>query len=193
MRYHAQGAISPQMERGMASRWCGRDAVSAWELLSADEALLAFPVVLAVDGPTLDLAAWRRLVRAWLQQGRRACATQGIAALRTPPGTIFSVFLFAVRDRGMAGTSLCVPRVWLVEIGAPGRAFHATLGAVEQLAQRHGCAAFAIELALTDGPARDIARALLRVEQTRDEAPDDARAAPLSRGQLLPFQALPRR
>lgn len=177
----------------MASMWCERDATCAWDLLSAEEALVAFPLVLAVEGPRLDLAVWRRLVRAWLQDGRRASRAQGIVALRTPRGTIFSVFLFGVRARGLAGTSLCVPRAWLVEPGAPGRAPRATFAAVEQLARRHHCTAIAIELDLADGPARDIAQALLRIAQERGEAAEGAPAPPAGDGWLLPFPVPPRR
>lgn len=147
------------METGAEQIPSGRAYQLAWRMLAPAEALLAFPLVLAVDGPGVDLAAWRRTVGAWLRRGREP---RGIVGLRCGAVALVSVFFFAVSGRGPLGTSLCVPRAWAVEVGAPGRTARATLAAIEELAQRHGCAAIAIELPLAPGPAREIARALHR-------------------------------
>jgi hypothetical protein len=142
----------------------------AWTVLSSDEAALAFPLIVAVDGPGLGLADWRCRVRAWIQRGGGRRDARGIVGLRTGLATIFSVFFFCVHDRGRLGRSLCVPRAWLLDIGGHGRAPRATFEAVEQVARHYDCQTVAIELALAEGPARHIARALHRVDQGRGVA-----------------------
>jgi hypothetical protein len=122
--------------------------------------LVAFPLVAAVEGPTLDIAAWRRIVRAWLNRASGSRDPRGIVGLHDRVGTIFSLFFFAVRRRGLPGTTLCVPKVWLVEVAAAERATRATLESIEAVARRYGCETIAIEMPITPGPARDIVRAL---------------------------------
>ena len=155
-----------------------------WEILSAEQALLAFPLVVAVDGPVHDLPGWRQTVATWLRRGPGARGRRGIVALRTGLATIFSVFFFSVRCRGLGGDSLCVPRVWLVEIGAPGRVPSATYAAIEQLAHRLGCTTIAIELDLRGGPAREVARALHRVDAAQGDGWPRSPADPSCRSGL---------
>jgi hypothetical protein len=190
MRTRLQGANLAHMHASFETVPRRHSPGWGWEVLSADQAALAFPLVLAVDGPILDLAGWRQQVRAWLRHGSTARGRHGIVGLRTGSATIFSAFFFAVHERRLSGRSLCVPKAWLVEVGGPGRAPIATFEAVEQLARRCDCRTIAIELAVTEGPAREIARALHRVDHDRVE-PSFAwptRAAAAGRASVLPLR-----
>jgi hypothetical protein len=134
-----------------------------WRRLTLDEAPLAFPLVLAVDGPCWSLDLWCRAVRAWLEQGPGAPSERGMAGLLGTLDTLFSLFFFAV-ERGRpplaypgagprAAPWLLVTALRVIEPARPQTVLRATLRAADQLALCHRCGLILIEPAATQGLA----------------------------------------
>jgi hypothetical protein len=114
-----------------------------WRALRIEDALRAYPLVVAVDGAKLTLGRWRRMIRAW--QVDDAGADRGGMVYVGAFATVLSLFLFRIDRRRAAPRCLLVPRVWLVELGGSRHVPRLTLAAIDSQAERCTCATVALD------------------------------------------------
>lgn len=114
-----------------------------WRALGDEEALRAYPLVVAVDGAEVSLGRWRRMIRAW--QGDDVGAGRGAMAYVGAFATVLSLFLFRIDKRRAAPACLLVPRVWLVELGGSRHVPRQTLAAIDFQAECCTCGMVALD------------------------------------------------
>lgn len=114
-----------------------------WRALGDEEALRAYPLVVAVDGAAVSLGRWRRMIRAW--QADETDAGRGAMAYVGAFSAVLSLFLFRIDKRRAAPACLLVPRVWLVELGGSRHVPRQTLAAIDSQAECCTCGMVALD------------------------------------------------
>ena len=117
--------------------------VPGWRALGDEDALRAYPLVVAVDGAEVTLGRWRRMIRAW--QADDAAAGRGAMAYFGAFASVLSLFLFRIDERQAAPRRLLVPRVWLVELGGSRPLPRQTPAAIDSQAESCTCGTVALD------------------------------------------------
>lgn len=131
--------------------------------LARDEAALAYPLLLAVDGTAEPLAAWRSRVALWLRRRRAGRTCRGIMTLRTAGGVIAALFFYAVPGGSGPPAVMAVRRLRVVEPAGRWHGLAATLRAAEDLALGHRCGGILVHAEEASGGWREIGVGMDRV------------------------------
>jgi hypothetical protein len=131
--------------------------------LTRDEAALAYPLLLAVDGTPEPLAAWRSRVALWLRRHDAERTRRGIMTLRTASGVIAALFFHAVPSGSGSPAVMTIRLLRAVEPAGRWHGLAATLRAAEDLALGQRCGGILVRAEEASSGWREICAGLDRV------------------------------